>query len=74
MGLKSKKNQLTALSWHFFFVFIFIFGWHGENTHARIGMACTGGQRLRLGAPFVDQFGIRASRYVPFTHALKLKS
>ena len=33
MGLKSQKNQRTALSWHFFFVFIFIFGWRGEKTH-----------------------------------------
>ena len=72
-GSKVQKNHLTALSWHFFCIYFYFFGWRGEKTHARIGMACLGGHR-RIGAPFVDQFGIRESRYVPFTHTLKLKS
>ena len=76
MGLKSQKKQLTALSWHFFFVFIYIylyfFGWRVERKpmHELEWLAW----EVRGWAPFVDQFGIRKSRYVPFTHTLKLKS
>lgn len=60
-GSKVQKNYITDRFILALFVCIYFYflAWRGEKTHARIGMACMGGQRLRLGAPFVNQFGIR---------------